>query len=103
MVRVFRGKFVQAMAQAGYRLPPNTPKKGNADCKHVGKGDKALIYLARYLYRGVINEDNILSCHNGMVTFRYKNSTTKQYQTLAEHGTKASCTATPNAPCNVFS
>ncbi len=84
MVRVFRGKFVQAMAQAGYRLPPNTPKKWNADCKHVGKGDKALTYLARYLYRGVINEDNILSCYNGMVTFRYKNSTTKQYQTLTE-------------------
>jgi hypothetical protein len=34
------------------------------------------------LYPGVIKEDNILSCHNGMVTFRYKNSTTKQYQTL---------------------
>jgi hypothetical protein len=84
MVRVFRGKFVQAMAQAGYRLPPNTPKKWNADCKHVGKGDKALTYLARYLYRGVIKEDNILSCHNGMLTFRYKNSTTKQYQTLTE-------------------
>jgi hypothetical protein len=84
MVRVFRGKFVQAMAQAGYRLPPNTPKKWNADCVHVGKGDKALTYLARYLYRGVISEDNILSCHNGMVTFKYKNSTTKQVQTLTE-------------------
>jgi hypothetical protein len=84
MVRVFRGKFVQAMAQAGYQLTPSTPKKWNADCEHVGKGDKALTYLARYLNRGVINEDNILSCHNGMVTFRYKNSTTKQYQTLTE-------------------
>ncbi|MFT7412929.1 MAG: hypothetical protein ACI9J4_001293 [Paraglaciecola sp.] len=31
MVRVFRGEFVQAMAQAGYQLPPNTPKKWNAD------------------------------------------------------------------------
>jgi hypothetical protein len=80
MVMVFRGKFVQAMAQAGYRLPPNTPKKWNADCNHVGKGDKALTYL----YRGVISEGNILFCHNSMVTFRYKNSTTKQYQTLTE-------------------
>ena len=84
LVRVFRGKCIQAMTQAGYRLPPNTPKKWNADCEHVGKGDKALTYLARYLYRGVISEDNILSCHNAMVTFRYKNSTTGQYHTLTE-------------------
>jgi hypothetical protein len=40
---------------------------------------------APYLREGrVIKEDNILSCHNGMLTFRYKNSTTKQYQTLTE-------------------
>ena len=84
MVRVFRAKCIQAMSQAGYRLPPSTPKKWNADCEHVGKGDKTLTYLARYLYRGVIKEDNILSCYNGMVTFTYKNSTTKQYQTLTE-------------------
>jgi hypothetical protein len=84
LVRVFRGKVIQVMTQAGYRLPPCTPKKWNADCEHVGKGDKALTYLARYLYRGVISEDNILSCHNGNVTFRYKNSTTKKFQTLTE-------------------
>jgi len=84
MVRVFRGKCIQAMTQAGYRLPPNTPKKWNAECEHVGKGDKALTYLARYLYRGVISENNILSCHNGLVTFRYKNSTTKHDQILTE-------------------
>jgi hypothetical protein len=123
MVRVFRGEFVQTMAQAGYRLPPNTPKKWNANCKHVGKGDKALTYLARYLYRGVINEDNILSCRNGMVTFRYKNSTTNNtkpspslwsifcggscnmccLEAFDGRGITASCTATPNALCNVFS
>jgi len=32
------------------------------DCKFVGAGDKALIYLGRYLYRGVIREKNILAC-----------------------------------------
>lgn len=84
MVRVFRAKCIVAMTQAGYQLPLRTPKKWNADCKHVGKGDKALTYLARYLNRGVIKEDNILSCHNGMITFTYKNSTTKQYQILIE-------------------
>jgi hypothetical protein len=72
------------MTQAGYRLPPNTPKKWNADCEHVGKDDKALTYLVRYLYRGVISEYNIPSWYNGMVTFKYKNSNTKHYQALTE-------------------
>jgi hypothetical protein len=56
----------------------------NADCQHVGKGDKALTYLARYLYRGVISEDNILSSDHQQVTFRYKDSKTKRYQTITE-------------------
>ena len=72
------------MYQAEYRLPANTPKEWNADCKQVGQGNGALTYLARYLYRGVINEDNILACHNGKVTFRYKDSATGQYQIITE-------------------
>ena len=65
-------------------MPLNTPQKWNADCEYVGRGDKALTYLARYLYRGVISEDNILRNEDGKVTFRYKNSTTKRYQTITE-------------------
>jgi hypothetical protein len=49
------------------------------DCKNVGKGDKALLYLGTYLYRGVIQEKNIVKCENGVVTFRYRHSKTKQY------------------------
>jgi hypothetical protein len=41
------------------------------DCKHVGNGDQALIYLGRYLYRGVLPEKNIVRCEAGQVTFRY--------------------------------
>ena len=40
--------------------------------------------LARYLYRSVISEQNILSLHNGQVTFRYKESKSKQYRTISE-------------------
>ena len=36
--------------------------------------DKALIYLGRYLYRGVIRESDILSCENGQVSFGYRDS-----------------------------
>ena len=84
LANVFRAKFIHALTQAGYRLPYQCPKKWNADCEFVGSGDSALTYLARYLYRGVISEDNILSYQQGMVTFRYKNSTTKQYQRMTE-------------------
>nr|WP_214660493.1 transposase [sulfur-oxidizing endosymbiont of Gigantopelta aegis] len=57
------------------------PDKWVVDCRHVGQGNKALVYLGRYLYRGVIQEKDILTCHNGQVTFRYQDSKTKKYQT----------------------
>ena len=46
----------------------------------MGSGEKALVYLGRYLYRGVIQEKDILSCQNGNVTFRYLDSKSKRYQ-----------------------
>ena len=52
----------------------------------VGAGDKALIYLGRYLYRGVIQEKDILSVNNGKVTFRYLESKTKKYKTITLSG-----------------
>ena len=76
--RVFKGKFICKMVTAGYYQPTKKPKEWNADCTCVGKGGSALIYLARYLYRGVVNENNILSLKNDHVTFRYKNSTNQQ-------------------------
>lgn len=84
LAEVFRAKLIHALTQAGYRLPYQSPKKWNADCAFVGSGQSALTYLARYLYRGVISEANILSYQQGMVTFRYKNSTTKRYQRITE-------------------
>ena len=76
LARVFRGKFIELMCDAHYYLPANTPEEWNADCQLVGRGDGALTYLARYLYRGVINENNILSLREGRVTFQYKDSET---------------------------
>ena len=46
------------------------------DCKSVGSGEKALIYLGRYLYRGVIAEKDIVACGDGQVSFRYRNAKT---------------------------
>jgi hypothetical protein len=46
------------------------------DCKSVGTGASALIYLGRYLYRGVIREQDIVACRDGQVTFRYRHART---------------------------
>jgi hypothetical protein len=46
----------------------------------VGSGEQALSYLARYIFRPAISNNNILSLENGTVKFRFKNSETKQWQ-----------------------
>jgi len=51
------------------------------DCKAVGSGAKVLVYLGRYLYRGVIQEKNVIACEDGNVTFRYIDSKTGETKT----------------------
>jgi hypothetical protein len=81
LAKVFRAKVLTGIKQAGLKLPSSYPTEWVVDCKSVGTGEKALVYLGRYLYRGVIQEKNILSFSNGRVTFRYQNSETKQFET----------------------
>jgi hypothetical protein len=81
LAKVFRAKMLNALSVNNIKLPHAYPKEWVVDCKYVGKGNKALIYLGQYLYRGVIKEKDILSIKNGCVTFRYKNSKTKQIKT----------------------
>lgn len=78
---VFRAKLLNGLKKEGLSLPAAYPEKWVVDCRHVGKGDKAVVYLGRYLYRGVIREKDILSCKNGLVTFRYEESKTKKNKT----------------------
>lgn len=82
--RVFKGKFLSAMRQQGHTLPKDIPKDWVAQCQHVGKGESALTYLARYLYRGVISEKNIVSHQEDKVTFKYKDSETKKWKRRTE-------------------
>lgn len=60
------------------------------DCKSVGNGDKALVYLGRYLYRGGIREADILACDpnaNGLVSFRYRDRRSGKLQVRTLPGT----------------
>ena len=45
------------------------------DCKNVGNGDKVLIYLGQYFYKGVVQEKDILKSEKSMITFRYFDET----------------------------
>jgi len=88
LAKVFRAKMLEALVDQGLKLPGDCPKKWIAHCKNVGNGDKAIIYLGRYLYRGVIQEKDILRCEDGMVTFRYLPAKSKKYKTRTVPGEK---------------
>jgi hypothetical protein len=74
LAKVFRAKMFDGIRRLGFRVGETIPEEWVVNCKEVGRGDKALIYLGRYLYRGVIAEKNILSDSNGIVTFRAKDN-----------------------------
>ena len=76
LAKVFRARFLEAIKEAGLVIPQKVPRKWVAHCVGVGRGIEALKYLSRYLYRGVISEKNIVSNHNGLVTFKYIDSET---------------------------
>ncbi|CAB1369149.1 IS91 family transposase [Denitratisoma oestradiolicum] len=76
LAKVFRGKMLAGIEAAGLALPRRHPEKWVVDCKSVGSGEPALVYLGRYLYRGVIAEKDIVACDNAQVSFRYRNART---------------------------
>lgn len=76
LAKVFRAKMLSGFAAAGLALPARYPTDWGVDCKSVGSGASALIYLGRYLYRGVIREQDIVACGDGRVTFRYRDART---------------------------
>ncbi len=84
LAKVFRAKLLAQLTLKGLTLPAQYPERWVVDCKSVGEGDKALVYLGRYLYRGVLPEKDIIACENGQVTYRYRESQSGEwrYKTL---------------------
>ena len=76
LAKVFRAKVLDAIRHAGFTLPASLPDTWVVDCRCVGDGHKALLYLSRYLYRGVIQEGDILRCEDGNVSFKYREAKT---------------------------
>ena len=61
-------------------------KEWVVDCQSAGSGEPALIYLGRYLYRGVIREQDIVACQDGQVSFRYRNAKTGKMERRSVSG-----------------
>jgi hypothetical protein len=80
---VFRAKWFAAMRSAGLHCEESLPDQWVAHCKKVGRGQQALIYLGRYLYRGVLPEKKIIADRDGIVSFCYQdNKGKRQVRTL---------------------
>ncbi len=85
LARIFRRLFKKALIKAGliHLVPAHVWKiDWVVDCESVGDGLPAIKYLAKYVYRIAISNNNILSCKNRIVTFRYKDNQTKKYLTM---------------------
>ncbi len=75
LAKVFHAKWIDALKQENLFVGEAIPDKWVVDCQYVGQGDKALTYLGKYLYRGVLPEKNIIANRNGNVTFEYTDNT----------------------------
>jgi hypothetical protein len=78
---LFRENFLAALRDAKIPYPPELHKtEWVVNIRAAGTGEPAFMYLSRYLYRGVIQERNILSDMNGRVTFKYLEAKTDTWQ-----------------------
>ena len=80
LAKVFRARMLAGLAHAALPLPENSPTHWVVHCKSVGTGKPALVYLGRYLYRGVIREKDILACDGAQVRYRLRNASTGQFE-----------------------
>lgn len=81
---IFRAKFRDELKKTGLfgEVSADVWKKDwVAHCQAVGDGEDALEYLADYVNRIAISNHRILAEEDGMVTFKYKDSDTKEWKT----------------------
>lgn len=80
--KIFRAKFRDALKKKPElfnQVPPETWEKDwVVDCRPVGTGERALKYLAPYIFRVAISNRRLVKLENGNVTFRYRDGETKQ-------------------------
>lgn len=80
LAQVFRARLLAAMRALGIAPPATAPERWVADCKAVGSGHKVMVYLGRYLYRGVVQERDIVRCDDHGVTYRWRDGKSGKHQ-----------------------
>ena len=81
---IFRAKLRDALQKAAlFSLVDKRAwqKEWVVDLEPVGTGQAAFKYLAPYIFRVALRNNRILKLENGMVTFKYKDSATRQIKT----------------------
>ena len=73
---MFRARLLAVMRALGLEPPATAPERWVVDCKAVGSGHQVMVYLGRYLYRGVLQERDILRCDAQSVTYRWRDGKT---------------------------
>lgn len=121
LAKVFRAKMLAGIAAAGLALPERYPHEWVVDCKCVGSGKPALIYLGRYLYRvssvsrtssptttttsatdtATPRPDSSRLAPSTALSSCGSSSSTSCPSAFAAHATSASCTrtASDSSPC----
>ena len=83
--KIFRAKFRDALKKKPElfsQVPPETWQKDwIIDCRPVGSGERALKYLAPYIFHVAISNRRLLKLENGNVTFQFRDGETKQLKT----------------------
>jgi cation transport regulator ChaB len=80
LASVFRARLLAAMRMLGIEPPATVPERWVVDCKAVGSGHQVMVYLGRYLYRGVVQERDIVRCDEHGVTYRWRDGRTGKHQ-----------------------
>jgi hypothetical protein len=84
---LFRAKFRDALKKTELfeQVPAEVWQQGwVVHCQPVGSGERALKYLAPYIFRVAISNNRLVNLENGQVTFRYRSARRRreQYCTL---------------------
>jgi len=85
---IFKAKFRDELRKENptlfYSIPSKVWNKAwVVNSIPVGRGDKALKYLAQYVFRIAISNSRIISLKDGIVTFKHQDSDTKQWRILS--------------------
>jgi len=85
--KIFKAKFRDELRKRNQTIFNSIPinvwnKAWVVNSIPVGKGEKALKYLAQYVFRIAISRRRIISLKNGIVTFKYQDSDTKQWKIM---------------------